>query len=94
MRGTAHAVALSECANWVGTWQEGRAGYGGAAGREVGVGGGRLRTFDRVVANPMWNQDWFTETDYDSDEDNKLIEPLAVTSRSNRQQLPRNGELR
>lgn len=32
------------------------------------VGGGRLRTFDRVVANPMWNQDWFTETDYDSDE--------------------------
>lgn len=29
---------------------------------------GRLRTFDRVVANPMWNQDWFTETDYDSDE--------------------------
>jgi len=32
------------------------------------VGGGRLRTFDRVAANPMWNQDWFTETDYDSDE--------------------------
>jgi type I restriction enzyme M protein len=32
------------------------------------VGGGRLRTFDRVVANPMWNQDWFAETDYDSDE--------------------------
>ena len=32
------------------------------------VGGGRLRTFDRVVANPMWNQDWFTDTDYDSDE--------------------------
>lgn len=32
------------------------------------LGGGRLRTFDRVVANPMWNQDWFTETDYDSDE--------------------------
>ncbi len=29
---------------------------------------GRLRTFDRVVANPMWNQDWFTEADYDSDE--------------------------
>ena len=29
---------------------------------------GKLRTFDRVVANPMWNQDWFTETDYDSDE--------------------------
>jgi type I restriction enzyme M protein len=30
--------------------------------------GGRLRTFDRVVANPMWNQDWFTEQDYDADE--------------------------
>lgn len=29
---------------------------------------GKLRTFDRVVANPMWNQDWFTETDYDNDE--------------------------
>ena len=29
---------------------------------------GRLQTFDRVVANPMWNQDWFTEQDYDSDE--------------------------
>jgi type I restriction enzyme M protein len=25
--------------------------------------GGRLKTFDRVVANPMWNQDWFTEAD-------------------------------
>lgn len=30
--------------------------------------GGKLRTFDRVVANPMWNQDWFTEADYDADE--------------------------
>ena len=30
--------------------------------------GGKLRTFDRVVANPMWNQDWFTEADYDNDE--------------------------
>jgi type I restriction enzyme M protein len=29
---------------------------------------GKLRTFDRVVANPMWNQDWFTEGDYDNDE--------------------------
>jgi type I restriction enzyme M protein len=27
-----------------------------------------LRTFDRAVANPMWNQDWFTEKDYDADE--------------------------
>jgi type I restriction enzyme M protein len=28
----------------------------------------RLQTFDRVVANPMWNQNWFTEKDYDNDE--------------------------
>jgi type I restriction enzyme M protein len=27
-----------------------------------------LRKFDRVVANPMWNQDWFAEKDYDADE--------------------------
>lgn len=30
--------------------------------------GNRLRTFDRVVTNPMWNQDWFTQKDYDNDE--------------------------
>ena len=30
--------------------------------------GGKLRSFDRVVANPMWNQDWFTDADYDNDE--------------------------
>jgi type I restriction enzyme M protein len=30
--------------------------------------GKRLQTFDRVTANPMWNQDWFTEKDYDADE--------------------------
>lgn len=29
---------------------------------------GNLRRFDRVIANPMWNQDWFTEADYDADE--------------------------
>ena len=29
---------------------------------------GKLRTFDRIAANPMWNQDWFTEADYDNDE--------------------------
>ncbi len=29
---------------------------------------GGLRTFDRVVTNPMWNQDWWTENDYDADE--------------------------
>lgn len=28
----------------------------------------RLQTFDRVVANPMWNQSEFTEKDYDADE--------------------------
>jgi type I restriction enzyme M protein len=28
----------------------------------------KLRTFDRVVANPMWNQNWFVEKDYDADE--------------------------
>jgi type I restriction enzyme M protein len=28
----------------------------------------RLQTFDRVVSNPMWNQDWFKEGDYDADE--------------------------
>jgi N-6 DNA methylase len=30
--------------------------------------GNRLQTFDRVVSNPMWNQDWFKEGDYDADE--------------------------
>ena len=30
--------------------------------------GNHLRTFDRVVANPMWNQSDFTEKDYDADE--------------------------
>jgi type I restriction enzyme M protein len=30
--------------------------------------GHRLQTFDRVVANPMWSQDWWKEADYDADE--------------------------
>ena len=30
--------------------------------------GNRLQTFDRVVANPMWNQNWFTDKDYENDE--------------------------
>lgn len=30
--------------------------------------GNRLQTFDRVVSNPMWNQDWFKEENYDADE--------------------------
>ena len=33
---------------------------------------GKLRRFDRVVANPMWNQKWFTEADYDTDEFNRF----------------------
>src|SRR6266436_9471584 len=28
----------------------------------------RLQTFDCVVSNPMWNQDWLKEEDYDADE--------------------------
>lgn len=28
----------------------------------------KLQTFDRVVSNPMWNQNWFKEEDYDADE--------------------------
>jgi type I restriction enzyme M protein len=30
--------------------------------------GNRLQTFDRVVSNPMWNQNWYKEEDYDADE--------------------------
>jgi type I restriction enzyme M protein len=30
--------------------------------------GNRLQTFDRAVANPMWNQSEFSEKDYDADE--------------------------
>src|SRR5262245_5769844 len=30
--------------------------------------GNRLQTFDGVVTNPMWNQDWWTEKDFDADE--------------------------
>jgi type I restriction enzyme M protein len=28
----------------------------------------KLKIFDRVVSNPMWNQNWFKEADYDADE--------------------------
>jgi type I restriction enzyme M protein len=28
----------------------------------------KLKAFDRVLANPMWSQDWFNEKDYDADE--------------------------
>jgi len=30
--------------------------------------GGKLKTFDRVIANPMWNQKEYDEKDYDADE--------------------------
>jgi len=30
--------------------------------------GGKLQTFDRVIANPMWNQKEYDERDYDADE--------------------------
>jgi len=35
---------------------------------------GKLQKFDRVIANPMWNQDWFIEADYDADEWNRFPE--------------------
>ncbi len=34
--------------------------------------GNRLQTFDRAVANPMWNQTEFKEKDYDADELNRF----------------------
>jgi type I restriction enzyme M protein len=36
--------------------------------RQNEKGRNRLQTFDRVVANPMWNQTEFKEKDYDADE--------------------------
>lgn len=30
--------------------------------------GGKLKTFDRVLANPMWNQKEYSENDYEADE--------------------------
>ncbi len=43
---------------------------------------GKLRTFDRVVANPMWNQDWFTEADYDNDEFNRFPKGAGFPGKS------------
>ncbi len=37
---------------------------------------GKLRTFDHVIANPMWNQGEYTEADYDNDELNRF--PVAA----------------
>jgi len=36
--------------------------------------GNRLQTFDRVVSNPMWNQNWFKEEDYDGDELGRFLQ--------------------
>lgn len=35
--------------------------------------GNKLKKFDRVVTNPMWNQDVFSETDYENDEYNRFV---------------------
>lgn len=44
--------------------------------------GVKLRTFDRVVANPMWNQDWYTERDYDNDELGRFPQGAGFPGRS------------
>lgn len=43
--------------------------------------GNRLQTFDRVVANPMWNQDWWKESDYDADEFNRFSKDAGFPGR-------------
>lgn len=44
--------------------------------------GNRLQTFDRVVTNPMWNQDWWKEADYDADEYNRFPKDAGFPGRS------------
>ena len=44
--------------------------------------GGKLRTFDRVVANLMLNQDWFTENDYDNDELDRFLPGAGFSGKS------------
>jgi type I restriction enzyme M protein len=41
--------------------------------------GNRLQTFDRVVANPMWNQDWWKAADYDADEFDRFPKGAGYT---------------
>lgn len=41
----------------------------------------RLQTFHRVVTNPMWNQDWWTEKDYDADELDRFPKGAGYPSR-------------
>ena len=43
---------------------------------------GRLRTFDRVVANPMWNQKEYAEKDYDADELDRFPEGAGFPGQS------------
>jgi type I restriction enzyme M protein len=42
--------------------------------------GGKLMRFDRVVANPMWNQDSFKEADYEADEFDRFTLGIAPES--------------
>ena len=43
---------------------------------------GRLRTFDRVIANPMWNQKEYSEKDYDADELDRFPEGAGFPGQS------------
>ena len=43
---------------------------------------GRLRTFDRVIANPMWNQKEYAEKDYDADELDRFPEGAGFPGQS------------
>lgn len=42
--------------------------------------GNKLKKFDRVVTNPMWNQDIFSGADYENDEYNRFV--AGIPSRS------------
>ena len=46
--------------------------------------GNRLQTFDRVVANPMWNQTEFKEKDYDADELDRFPKGAGYPGRQGR----------
>lgn len=47
---------------------EGKIEIGDTFGDPKFMQAGKLAQFDRVLANPMWNQDWFIESHYDGDE--------------------------
>lgn len=42
----------------------------------------KLKAFDRVIANPMWSQDWFTEKDYDADKLGRFPEGAGFPGRN------------